>query len=83
MEGINEVFEELECILGTENANRLVDVYHGSNLYISEAIVIARKYREIREQFKNGTSYRELGIRYGYTERHIRRIIHHTRKRRP
>jgi Mor family transcriptional regulator len=72
----NDVFKELETILGTEAANRFVDYYSGSILYTPKSIIIARKHRKIREEFKNGATYRELAVRYGYTETHIRNIVY-------
>ena len=72
----DDVLEELEGIIGPDAANRLVDHYSGSNLYVPQRIKITRKYRKIREEFKNGATYRELAMRYEYTEGHIRRIIH-------
>jgi Mor family transcriptional regulator len=72
----NDVFEELENILGAEAANRFVDFYSGSSIYIPQNIIIERNYNKIREEFRNGAGYRELGFKYGYSERHIRRIVH-------
>ncbi|MDR1587286.1 MAG: hypothetical protein LBS57_07525 [Treponema sp.] len=70
------VFEELENLLGTEAANRFVDFYSGSNLYVPKHIINERKYRKIREEFREGATYRELAMRYGYSERYVRTIIH-------
>jgi Mor family transcriptional regulator len=72
----NDVFEELESILGTEAANRFVDFYAGSNLYVPRSIKIEWRHRKIRDEFREGAGYRELAIKYGYSERHVRRIIH-------
>jgi Mor family transcriptional regulator len=70
----SDVFEELENILGTEAANRFVDFYSGSNLYVPRNIKIEQKHRKIRDEFREGANYRELAMRYGYTEQHIRNI---------
>jgi Mor family transcriptional regulator len=72
----NEVFEELEEAVGTEVADHLADLYSGSNLYIPRRVISARKYRRIRQEYKDGADYRGLARRYGYSERHVRRIIH-------
>ncbi|MDR1637990.1 MAG: hypothetical protein LBR93_11725 [Treponema sp.] len=72
----SDVFKELENILGTEAANRFVDYYCGSSIYIPRNIIVERKHRKIRKEFGDGASYRELALRYGYSERHIRTIIH-------
>jgi Mor family transcriptional regulator len=74
--GENETYKELEELIGTEAANRLVDHYSGSSIYIPQRIVIMRQHQEIRKEFKNGASYRELALRYDYTETHVRRIVH-------
>jgi Mor family transcriptional regulator len=76
----NDVFEELENILGAEAANRFVDFYSGTSLYTPKAIVLERKYRKIREEFRNGAGYRELAQRYGYSERYVRTIIHEKKR---
>jgi Mor family transcriptional regulator len=76
----NDIFEELEHIIGAEAANRFVDFYSGASIYIPQSIVIKRNHHKIREEFNNGASYRELGIKYGYTEQHIRNITKAGRK---
>jgi Mor family transcriptional regulator len=72
----SDMFEELEDLLGTEAANRFVDFYSGSNLYTPKSIKIKKKHRKIREEFREGATYRELAMRYEYTEQHIRNIVH-------
>jgi Mor family transcriptional regulator len=72
----NDVFEELQDIIGEEAAKRLIDHYSGTNVYFPRSIVIEQQYQKIREEFKNGASYRELALRYGFTKTHIRNIIH-------
>jgi Mor family transcriptional regulator len=77
----SDVFEELEELLGTEAANRFVDFYSGSSLYVPKHIINERKYQKIREEFRNGAGYRELALRYGYSERYVRTIIHEMKRR--
>jgi hypothetical protein len=72
----DEVFGELRELLGNEQAEKVADYFSGSLVYFSKNIVIARKYQEIRKAFQEGTNYRDLGIKYGYTEQHIRNIVH-------
>jgi Mor family transcriptional regulator len=76
----NDVFEELQGIIGTEAAKRLVDHYSGSSLYIPKRICIKLRHKKIKEEFGQGAGYKELALRYGLTERYVRRIVH---KRRP
>ena len=72
----DDIYEELEELIGPEAAQRLVDHYSGSSIYIPRSIYIKRKHRQIKEDFKNGANYRELAQRYGLSERYIRRIVH-------
>jgi Mor family transcriptional regulator len=72
----NEVFGELRDLLGNEQAEKVADYFSGSLVYFSKNVVVARKYREIRKAFREGATYRDLGTKYGYTETHIRRIVH-------
>jgi len=72
----DDVYEELKELVGPEAADRLVERYLGSNLYLPKRIYIKRKYKKIREEFKNGASYREIGFKYGYSERYVRVIVH-------
>jgi Trp operon repressor len=72
----NEVFGELRDLLGNEQAEKVADYFSGSLVYFSKNVVVARKYREIRKAFQGGSTYRDLSTKYGYTETHIRRIVH-------
>lgn len=76
----DDVYEELQDVIGEEAAKRFVEHYSGSSLYTPRKILLETKHRKIREEFKQGASYKELARRHGLTERHIRRIVH---KRRP
>jgi Mor family transcriptional regulator len=71
-----ELFDELEGILGTDQANQLVDHYGGSNIYIPKHPFTAQRHIQIRKEFNEGAGYRELSRRYSYTERNIRYIVH-------
>ena len=70
----NTIFDELVDIIGAEAAGRLAKHYSGSNLYIPRSIEIKEIHRKIKEEFRSGAAYRELAMRYGYTEQHIRNI---------
>jgi Mor family transcriptional regulator len=69
-------FEQLKNIIGVEKAVRVVEFFAGSNIYIPKSEQTMKSYRSIRQEYKNGANYRELSAKYGYTETHIRRIIH-------
>jgi hypothetical protein len=70
------IFTELVEIIGRDAANRLVDYYSGSSIYIPKSIIVEQMHRKIREEYKSGAIYRDLAVQYGYSERHVRNIIH-------
>jgi Mor family transcriptional regulator len=77
----NETFEQLTGIVGKEAAGQVAASFAGTNLYIPKGIVTAEQHKAIQQEFRDGASYRELAIKYGYTETHIRNIIHRKYKK--
>ena len=71
-----EVFEEIEGIIGNDNAMKIVQYFAGSNIYIPKSVVTKERHRRLRKEFKDGSNYLELGNKYGYTENYVRRIVH-------
>jgi hypothetical protein len=71
-----ESFEQLKDLLGIEYASKVVKAFAGTTLYIPKNVIAGTNYNRIRKEYHDGSTYRELGKRYGYTERYIRNIIH-------
>ena len=69
-------FEQLEDLIGEEAAWKIAEVFAGSTIYIPKSILTNKNYYDIRKKYKKGMSYRELAVMFGYTETHIRNIIH-------
>jgi Mor family transcriptional regulator len=69
-------FEQLEDLIGAEAAWKIAEVFAGSTIYIPKSILTNKNYFDIRRKYKSGSSYRELAVEFGYTETHIRNIIH-------
>jgi Mor family transcriptional regulator len=74
-------FEQLEELIGTEAAWKIAEVFAGSTIYIPKSILTNKNYFTIRRKHKNGSSYRELAVEFGYTEAHIRRIVHQKKEK--
>jgi Mor family transcriptional regulator len=77
----DDSFEQLKNIIGNEKAVRVVEFFAGSTVYIPKSAQTMESYRAIRQEYKTGANYRELSVKYGYTETHIRRIIHAKREK--
>jgi len=81
MPPINEIdwsrdFEQLEDLIGAEAAWKIAEVFAGSTIYIPKSILTNKNYFDIRRKYKEGATYRELSMEFGYSETHIRNIIH-------
>jgi Mor family transcriptional regulator len=66
--------KKLEKFIGSENYSKVAQYFAGRALYFPRTIFIAKKHQDIRKEFEDGASYRELARRYGFTEQHIRNI---------
>jgi Mor family transcriptional regulator len=71
----NEVYEQIRELIGADGADKLMEAFGGSSIYIPNRAAIADRHRLIRHEFHGGADYRTLAIRYGYTESYIRRIV--------
>ncbi len=76
MQGMNEKLEQIAALIGQENAVRLCREFAGETVYFPKNVLIYLEHEEIRKEYKEGASYRDLSIKYGRTTRQIREIIH-------
>ncbi len=77
--------KEIECLLnllmgypaGTEALKSICERHAGTTVYIPLAPEGYIRYRNasIRSEFR-GDNYRELALKWGLDERHVRRIVH-------
>ena len=74
----NEVYEQIRELIGAEGADKLTEAFGGSSIYIPSirSTAIVNLHKTIRQEYKDGKSYRELSSSYGYSVAHIRNIIH-------
>lgn len=62
--------------IGFENTIKLCKVFAGEQLYIPKSISISIMHDEIKKEYREGKTYRELAIKYNLTTRQIRVITH-------
>jgi Mor family transcriptional regulator len=67
-------------LIGADAAQQVAESFAGTSLYIPKGVVTAERHKLIRKEFRDGATYRELGAKYGYSETHIRNIIHRNHK---
>jgi Mor family transcriptional regulator len=70
-----ETFEQLRDIIGEEPAGRVAKAFAGTMVYIPKNVIAKNLHKKIKKEFWNGSTYKELSRRYGYTERYIRNLV--------
>lgn len=73
---MEKAYPEICLILGEKKARKIAKTFSGETVYFPEMKrACSEKVRQlILEQF-DGNNYGELARKYGYSERHIRRIV--------
>jgi hypothetical protein len=72
----NETLEQLELLIGNENARKVVDFFEGASIYFPKQIGLNEQHEQIYAELRGGASYKTLAQKYGYTKSYIRRIEH-------
>jgi Mor family transcriptional regulator len=67
--------EDLEKILNQEQIEKFIQHFAGQQFYIPNRRQRAKKYDQIRKDYRGGDGLSSLVEKYGYSKRHIRRII--------
>jgi hypothetical protein len=70
----NETLEQLELLIGKENARKVAGFFEGMNIYFPKSIGLGELHGRIYEDLRNGATYREAAAKYGYTKSYIRKI---------
>lgn len=69
------MYLELAKLVGEENAIMMYREYRGFQLNMPMRLVSSQHIRHIIEVEYDGTNGAEIARFYGYTERHIRRLV--------
>lgn len=78
----NETLEQLELLIGKDNARKVFEFFEGSSVYFPKRIGLAEQHRQIFAELNAGYSYAELAQKYHYTKSYIRKIEHKIMKER-
>ena len=74
-DSLNSIYRELADIIGIENTMKLHAEFKGQQ--ISFPVKLHNKqyvHEEIKNEF-NGANLKQLAVKYGYSERTVRRIV--------
>lgn len=75
-EEANETLEQLELLIGRENALKVFRFFEGANIYFPKNIGLAELHSQIYAELRGGASYQEVARKYGYTKSYVRKIEH-------
>jgi hypothetical protein len=76
MEETNDTLEQLEFLIGKENAAKVVKFFEGMNIYFPKSIGLNDLHNQIYAELRGGANYFEVAQKYGYTKSYIRKIEH-------
>lgn len=78
IEDLPDSVQKIAQVIGAYNTVRLACVIGGTTLYFpkKDSLLMEARDRRIKSEYRNGTSYRDLALRYNLAETHVRRIIH-------
>ncbi len=71
-----EIFEQIASIVGEDDAFSICEMFAGEQILFPKAILRMKRNYEIRKEFKKGSSYRALSLKYDLTTRQVRTICH-------
>jgi hypothetical protein len=70
----NETLEELELLIGKDNARKVFELFEGENIYFPKRIGLAELHNQIFIDLRNGAGYGEVARKYHYSKSYIRKI---------
>ncbi|MBQ6936431.1 MAG: Mor transcription activator family protein [Clostridia bacterium] len=74
-ENLNGSYSELASFLGVETVLKIHSKYRGTQMFFPVELFSRDFIREQIVNEYNGSNIRELAIKYGYTEKWIRKIV--------
>lgn len=72
---LNSVYREISEKLGMDTAMEIYRMYKGQQICFPTRFFSSARIHQIIAREYNGTNVRTLAIKYGYSEKTIRRII--------
>lgn len=77
----NWVYQELCQTIGKKSTLELYQAYKGIQITLPMRLISANKLKKVLEREYKNYSRKELAKIYGYSERHINRVIHEIKKK--
>jgi hypothetical protein len=72
----NETLEQLELLIGKENAHKVFEFFEGEAFYFPKRIGLSELHHQIYAELQNGKSYADVARKYEYSKSYIRKIEH-------
>lgn len=78
----NLIYQELCQVIGKKSTLELYHTYKGIQMTLPMRLISADRLKQVLEREHGNYNSRELAKIYGYSERHINRVIHEIKKER-
>jgi hypothetical protein len=72
----NETLEQLELLIGKDNARKVFEFFEGENIYFPKSIGLVELHNQIFADLQNGGGYGDVARKYHYSKSYIRKIEH-------
>jgi Mor family transcriptional regulator len=76
MNEFGAVEEQLEALIGKENAVKVMEYFAGENIYFPKNARLSELHEQLYGELSNGATYSDMAVKYGYTQSYIRKIEH-------
>lgn len=71
----NTIYREFAKIIGVESTLEIFESFHGTQVNFPMRLVSSDHIKQVVNNEYDGTNLKELAIFYGYSERHLRRLL--------
>lgn len=71
----NTIYREFAKIIGVESTLEIFENYHGTQINFPMRLVSSDHIKQVVLNEYDGTNLKELAMFYGYSERHLRRLL--------
>ncbi|WP_281738435.1 Mor transcription activator family protein [Enterococcus dispar] len=71
----NTIYREFAKLIGVESTLEIFENYHGTQINFPMRLVSSDHIKQVVLNEYDGTNLKELAMFYGYSERHLRRLL--------
>lgn len=71
----NQIYRDFAKLIGVEDTLKIYESYRGLQITMPLRLTSSEQIKQIVHREYDGTNLKELALFYGYSERHLRRLL--------